>query len=275
MKRRLTLAVILVLVAGLGVVAWQAYGYLYARFTPERCTVANPAGEPVALTREQSRMSSIIVAASFQAGLPERAATVALATAYQESGIRNLDYGDRDSLGLFQQRPDPRFDWGTAEQIMDPWYSSLRFYEELVKFKKWESTDINDQAQKVQRSGHPQAYRKHVPNATALAATLRGSQQAAVTCVSFAEPVANPDPIIEVLKPVPGVTVRTDGNQLLITADDDAHLWAAVHLALLNTYEAGVSVVEVGDQRLETNGTWRTTERRVDGAVLTLGPAQK
>lgn len=272
MKRWRALALTLVLLVGLGFVGWHAWGYLERRLTPERCSVTNPGGEPVTLSAEQSRMASIIVAASYVAGLNERAATIALATAYQESGIRNLDHGDRDSLGLFQQRPDPRFEWGTAEEIMDPWYSSLRFYEELVKFPKWESTDINDQAQKVQRSGHPQAYRKHVPNATALAKVTRSPSGPSITCVSYTDPVADPDPLVEVVSTVPGVKATTSGNQVRLAADSKEHLWSAVNLAMLNSYAAGITRVEADGHEWKRNGKgWTDAEEPVDGAVITLG----
>lgn len=274
MKRWIVVAIVLAVIAGLAVVAWQVRDYLYTRFTPERCTVVNPDGEPVTLTGEQSRMASIIVAASMERDLPERAATIAIATAYQESGIRNLDYGDRDSLGLFQQRPDPQFEWGTEDQIMDPWYSSLRFYEELVKFSDWESQDINDQAQKVQRSGFPEAYRQHVPNATALTAAARGTTQQAITCVDFSPAEPDPAPIQEVLDRVPGVEVEVQGNELRITADDEQRLWAAAHLAILNTYDAGVSRVQVGEASWELNDdSWGTDDPVADAdtAVVTLG----
>ncbi len=82
-----------------------------------------------------------------------------MATVYQETGIRNLDYGDRDSVGLFQQRPSQG--WGTAEQLMDPYYATGKFYDALVKIDGWETGDINDVAQQVQRSGYPEAYRDH------------------------------------------------------------------------------------------------------------------
>ena len=64
-------------------------------------------------------------------GLPERAVTIALATAMQESKLRNIGHGDRDSLGLFQQRPSQG--WGTARQIQDPVYSAAKFYDHLVQ----------------------------------------------------------------------------------------------------------------------------------------------
>ena len=70
----------------------------------QRC-VATANGRSVALDLEQAHYASIIVGVSVKRGLPPRAATIALATVYQETGIRNLDYGDRDSVGLFQQRP--------------------------------------------------------------------------------------------------------------------------------------------------------------------------
>ena len=181
MKKLLVIVGVLALIAVLGVGGLLANRFIYQRFTPERCTVTVGA-QTTTLTSEQAANASIIVAASVQRELPERAAIVALATAYQESGLRNLDYGDRDSLGLFQQRPS--YGWGTEEEIMDPWYSSNRFYEELVKFDDWETIDVNDIAQKVQRSGHPEAYRKHVPNATAIAQSLLGAPES-FSCVNF------------------------------------------------------------------------------------------
>ncbi|NDU79159.1 hypothetical protein GWI34_42250, partial [Actinomadura sp. DSM 109109] len=115
-------------------------------------------------------------------GLPTRAAAIALTTAMQESKLRNIDYGDRDSLGLFQQRPSQG--WGTAKQIMDPWYSSGKFYGELVKFSNWKTVSINDAAQQVQRSGYPEAYRKHEPLAKAWASALTGHSPSALTCIN-------------------------------------------------------------------------------------------
>ena len=77
-----------------------------------------PATTPWRSTLEQAHYASIIAGLSVTARPAARAASIAMATAYQESGIRNLDYGDRDSVGLFQQRPSQG--WGTAKQIMDP-----------------------------------------------------------------------------------------------------------------------------------------------------------
>ncbi|MFB7453245.1 C40 family peptidase [Streptomyces sp. NPDC056194] len=110
--------------------------------------------------------AKIIVATGIQKRVPARGQVVALATALQESTLINLDHGDRDSLGLFQQRPSQG--WGTREQIMDPVYASGKFYDGLVKIKDWEQMPVTVAAQKVQRSAFPDAYAKHEPLATAL-----------------------------------------------------------------------------------------------------------
>lgn len=272
-RRWVALLITIAVLAGLGFGGAAAYRYLYERLTPERCTVVS-GDTSVTLTREQAKNASIIVAASVERGLPERAAIIALATAYQESGLRNLDYGDRDSLGLFQQRPS--YGWGTEEEIMDPWYSSNRFYEELVKFDDWETTDINDIAQKVQRSGHPEAYRKHVDNATAVARSLLGELPASLACINFdVSDQAAPEAFTEVLDALgDGVSYTVDGNVVLINADTETQLWSAAAMAMANSYEAAMSKAEVaGLEWSPRRAEWRAASSSGDqaGAVLTLG----
>jgi hypothetical protein len=106
----------------------------------------------------------------------------------QESKLRNLDHGDRDSLGLFQQRPSQG--WGTAEQVRDPVHASERFYAALKKIDGYADLALTDAAQRVQRSGYPDAYAKHEPEATVLAAALTGRQPAALACTVGGEDLA-------------------------------------------------------------------------------------
>ncbi|MER5490495.1 C40 family peptidase [Streptomyces sp. NPDC002490] len=122
---------------------------------------------------EQIPHARTIQATGVAMKVPVRGQIVALATALQESGLRNLDYGDRDSLGLFQQRPS--MGWGTAAQIRDPVYASTRFYEGLLKVSGWESMTVTQAAQAVQLSGFPDAYAKWEPLATALQKALAPS----------------------------------------------------------------------------------------------------
>ncbi|MEU6281168.1 heavy metal transporter [Streptomyces sp. NPDC047028] len=131
-------------------------------------------------TPEQAANAATIAAVGTGRNMPERAVTIALATALQESGLRNLEHGDRDSLGLFQQRPSQG--WGTERQIMDPAYAAGIFYAHLAKVPDYTRLPLTVAAQRVQRSGYPEAYAKHEPDATLLAAALTGRSAAALTC---------------------------------------------------------------------------------------------
>lgn len=167
-KALLVLGVIAVVFAGVGVLSRQAPSLIPGR---EFCS-ATVGDQTVEIDLEQAENASLIAAVAVRRGLPPRAASIALATAYQESDIRNIDYGDRDSLGLFQQRPSQG--WGTAEEIMDTEYSINRFYDELVQVPGYESMPITEAAQEVQRSGFPEAYAGHEADARVLASTLTG-----------------------------------------------------------------------------------------------------
>lgn len=106
--------------------------------------------EGLELPAEQIPHARTIVATGIALKVPERGQVVALATAIQESRLRNLTYGDRDSLGLFQQRPSQG--WGTPEQIRDPVYASTKFYKGLLEVKGWQQMTITQAAQAVQLS---------------------------------------------------------------------------------------------------------------------------
>ncbi|MCX5308965.1 C40 family peptidase [Streptomyces sp. NBC_00160] len=133
--------------------------------------------EGLDLPAEQIPHARTIVATGITLEVPERGQIVALATAIQESRLRNLGYGDRDSLGLFQQRPSQG--WGTPAQVRDPAYASTKFYQGLLKVPGWQQMTVTQAAQAVQLSGFPNAYAQWEPLARALqqaiAPTLKGS----------------------------------------------------------------------------------------------------
>ncbi|MEU1629256.1 C40 family peptidase [Streptomyces sp. NPDC020096] len=118
------------------------------------------------LPDEQIPNAKTIVATGISLGVPAKGQVIALATAMQESRLRNLNYGDRDSLGLFQQRPSQG--WGTPEQIRDPVYASTRFYEALLEVHGWQQMTVTQAAQAVQASGFPDAYAQWEPLARAM-----------------------------------------------------------------------------------------------------------
>lgn len=236
-------AVVVALVVG-AVVIWSG-----VTKTPlpiaDRCE-ATVKGHTTTIDPEQARNAAIIAGVSVKRDLAPRAASIALATAYQESGIRNLDYGHADSLGLFQQRPSKG--WGTKEQVTDPWYSSTAFYKAMVKVKKWDSKDIGDVAQAVQRSAYPDAYDKHVDNARALASSLTGQTPASFSCVvnspAAADPAGMSDFLTKTLGKQVGVTATETGLQVRTTTARQA--WAVAHLAIANVGGYGLASVQVG-----------------------------
>lgn len=165
----------------LGLASYVAFHQMTGSTGTPRCSVGS-GDNRYEFTPEQASNAAMIAAVGTTRGLPERAVTIALATALQESALRNIEHGDRDSLGLFQQRPSQG--WGTPAQILDPVYSAGKFYEGLEKVPGYSRMPLTVAAQKVQRSGFPQAYAKHEPDATLLSAALTGRSPAALTCTA-------------------------------------------------------------------------------------------
>lgn len=157
------------------------------------CT-ASGLGSSHRYSTEQTANAALISAIAVDRGLPPRAASIALATAYQESQLQNISHGDRDSLGLFQQRPSQG--WGTREQVLDPIHATNAFYDALVKLDGYQSMSVNDAAQKVQRSGFPEAYAAHEPEGRIFASALTGHSGANLVCdLDAADGVASPEPL--------------------------------------------------------------------------------
>ena len=127
-------------------------------------------------------------------GLPERAVVIALATAQQESRLRNLDYGDRDSLGLFQQRPSQG--WGTEAQVQDPVYAAGKFYDGLVKVP-----ELGDRPAHRRRS--VRAASADFPRLTSSGRRWRRKLTAALASDRGRLPVPAPSPILRALHAVP------------------------------------------------------------------------
>lgn len=142
---------------------------------------------------QQMNNAATIVAVGQRLNVPEVGWVIAIATAITESHLQNLDYGDRDSVGLFQQRPSQG--WGTAAQIMDPVYSSEQFYRHLLAVQNWQSMTVTDAAQAVQRSGFPNRYGTHEQAAREIVGALKGARctlQGTGSC----ESIQAPNPVV-------------------------------------------------------------------------------
>jgi len=251
------------------------------------CTATSTDGS-YRLTPAQADNAALIAAVSVRRGLPARAATIALATAIQESKLNNLDHGDRDSLGLFQQRPSQG--WGTAQQVMDPVYATNTFYDRLLRVPNYQMISVTQAAQAVQRSGFPDAYADHEASARAFASALTGWSPGALTCTLPAAVAAGSSDTVLArvardLGDLPSsstapdeaaktrATVTLDASAL--TPDDPARgTWGVAQwaVALADTLE--LDRVQVGD-RVWTRGAgaWTTNDPAPVAAgrvVLTL-----
>jgi LysM repeat protein len=136
----------------------------------------------VTLTTEMAANARTIVSVGRSLGVPEYGLVVALAAAAQESGLRNLNFGDRDSIGIFQQRPSKG--WGTRAQILEPTYAARLFFggpknpnaansRGLLDIPGWRAQSVTDAAQAVQLSGFPSAYAKWETSARSWLSTIK------------------------------------------------------------------------------------------------------
>ncbi|GAA3386299.1 M23 family metallopeptidase [Cryptosporangium minutisporangium] len=160
------------------------------------CPALGTSGSAIAsYTAEQLRNAQIIIGVGEQAGVPARGRVIAVAAALQESRLRNLPHrgseNDRDSVGLFQQRPSQG--WGTPDQLTDPNYAAAAFYRHLLRIPGWERLPLTVAAQRVQGSAYPDAYAKWEPTATALVLRFTaGTAEGLCAATRWTVPVKGP-----------------------------------------------------------------------------------
>lgn len=233
----------------------------------------------VVLTDQQARNASLISAIAIRRGMPAHAATIGLATALQESKLYNLRGGDRDSLGLFQQRHSQG--WGTPQQILDPVYATNAFYDALTKVPNWTTLPVTEAAQEVQRSGYPSAYAVYEGDARALASALTGYSPAAFWC-HLPKPGAAAPPAIrraaglrDSLEPAFGaVDVRVgSGSRLELPTSSTARGWAVASYLVAHAAQLGISSVVYRDREwsAESNRGWQHASDSASAGSVVIG----
>jgi hypothetical protein len=179
---RRPLIVIIVIAALIAVGAYAAYT-AYGRYVQRLLTIpgcqAGTGATAIGLDFGQTADASIIAGVAARDRLPRKALIIAYATAFQESKLENLDYGDRDSVGIFQQRPSEG--WGSKAHLEDPAYASGAFFKALERIPGYAKLPVDVAAQDVQRSADGSAYEQYAPSAAALAADFTAAPHA-VTC---------------------------------------------------------------------------------------------
>lgn len=202
---------------------------------------------------EQGQWASLIAAIGIERALPPRATTIAIATAFQESKLHNIDYGDRDSVGLFQQRPSQG--WGTVQQILDPHYSIGKFYDGLVKIKGYQSMEITVAAQKVQRSAFGGAYAQHEAYARALASSLTGFSPAGFSCQIDPQSGGNIAAVDKDVQNAFGATpvaIKGDALSYPVSGSEvtrTARGWALAHYLVANASQLKITEVSFAGRR--------------------------
>jgi hypothetical protein len=162
-------------------------GYaIYTNFQHVTATLPAPgcqAGtgeQAITLDTEQAAIAATIAGVAARHRLPRRAVTIALAAALQESKLSNLDYGDRDSVGIFQQRPSEG--WGPAAKLEDPVYATTKFFAALTQVPGYAKMPVYQAAQDVQHSADGSAYAQWSGMAGQLAGYFTGKPPHGVSC---------------------------------------------------------------------------------------------
>jgi hypothetical protein len=156
--------------------------------SPTSCTAAADR-QQIPLTVSQAGIAATIAGVAARHDLPERAVTIAYATALQEAKLTNPDYGDRDSVGIFQQRPSEG--WGTPQEIMNPVYATSRFFAALAAVPDYLHMPVYAAAQAVQRSADGYAYDQYAGVGAQLATAFTGAAPHSVWCY-YNSPVGKP-----------------------------------------------------------------------------------
>jgi hypothetical protein len=273
-RRRRSVLVLLVLLALVVGGLWLAATSINRSqlLVRERCTaVVGP--ETFELAPDQAANAALIAGISMQRGLPPRAASIALATAIQESKLRNIGHGDDagpDSRGLFQQRPTQG--WGTEEQVMDPVYATNRFFSVLEEIPDYESLPITVAAQQVQRSAYPEAYADHEGEGKAFASALTGHSPGALNCVLKAAESAGDPAEVEAALEVshPGLETAVEDGTLRVEASDRTG-WAVAQWAVASAKELHIeSVSYAGLSWQRSDGDWLAAGSETGTVVITV-----
>jgi hypothetical protein len=247
-KAGIVTLVVLVLAAA-GVVGLV---HVLTRLAPELAGEGCAAGnshETIPLDSEQAAIAATIAGVAHRQDMPPHAVTVAYATAMQESHLHNLDFGDRDSVGVFQQRPSQG--WGPAAKLTDPVYATTRFFEALATIHGYQGMPVYEAAQDVQHSADGYAYGQYQQMASRMTAAFTGRLPHAVWCWPGAPGRAKPaltSAARQLAYAFGGLRMRTssaprDAPALTVAARTPALGWAVA--AWLVTHAATLHLADV------------------------------
>ncbi|HWC21472.1 MAG TPA: hypothetical protein VG502_04145 [Flexivirga sp.] len=249
-RRTLGCLIPIALVAGIAGGGYLAYQHLVDNFGSPSCKLVAKSYDYQWDPDQTQSASTIVAVGVYKKGVPTRAAIVATTTAIQESKLRNLAYGDLDSLGLFQQRKSQG--WGSAEQIQDPVFSSGSFYNALLKVPNWETMPIGEAAQAVQHSGFPDAYAQHESQGDVITSVMTGAVHEGIGC-RLDPPKKNGSAaqIAQQLSTESGLRATANAKSVDYQAKSVDGAFAVASWAIAHADADNITAVTVGDRAWE------------------------
>jgi hypothetical protein len=286
---RRPLIVVIVIAVLLAVGAYAAYT-AYERFLVQALTVpgcqAGTGNNAIALDFGQAADAATIAGVATREHLPARALTIAYATAFQESKLENLTYGDQDSVGIFQQRPSEG--WGTTAELEDPAYASRAFFGALVQVPDYTTLPVYEAAQEVQKSADGFAYQQYAQSGALLAADYTTMPHEVTCWYSPATQAAddNVSPQLNLAGAVTGLedTFGQPGHDRVVTSITRAHSggsvtasapsgsgWAVANWLVANASSYGITQVSYAGYQWTaglTETSWQSDSGATAGGIV-------
>jgi len=255
-RRGRSAGIVLAVLILLGGGAYFAFRHVAPLLAPASGCEVKASGQVFKLDPSQAGIAATIAGVARRQALPERAVTVAYAAALQESKLQNLQFGDRDSVGVFQQRPSEG--WGTTRQLEDPVYATTKFFQALSRVPGYKQIPVYKAAQAVQHSADGTAYIQYQQMAAGLTRGFTGHNPRSVWCWYGGQPkgqarlAAAGQGLTRAFGPL---TVRTSGDPAVtVSVPHPAEAWSVA--AWLVAHAAHYRIREVRYGRYE----WRAAK---------------
>jgi hypothetical protein len=263
--RRIAAAIVVIALVVVGVV-FGARALVHSLTSPpsgESCAVAGYDVDTL-----QATVASQMVGVVLSRQLPARAAVLVLAAGLQESKLRNIPSGagDRDSVGVLQQRPSQG--WGTIDQLSDVHFATGAFLNALIKLPSWQTMNLADAIQQVQISADGSAYAKHELEAQALSDAFTGAKPASLSC-TFPKPtqVATTAQVAsDIVTDLPVATPTTTASTIAVSGAS----WPSATWFVANADRLGIDSVAYADHTWQRNKGWKVSSAPSASVVATM-----
>jgi hypothetical protein len=273
--RRGISGVTLLIVLATGIGLYIAFRHVQPLLAGSGCE-ARVHRQVIALSPGQAAIAATIAGVADQKALPARAVTVAYAAALQESKLTNLGYGDRDSVGVFQQRPSEG--WGPRRLLIDPVYATTKFFDALTKVHGYLTLPVYKAAQAVQHSADGYAYDQYEPLAAGMTTAFTGQNPHSVWCWYGKKIPARPrqqaitEQLAKTFGPIP---VRTAGDpSMVVQVPNPLAGWAVAAWLVSHAQQFDIDAVAYGRYRWTSakgSAGWTRDRSRIPSGELTLG----